>query len=123
MKHIHITENGEVIGTVYLDKDGVVKGDGTPAAHNAIHNINHGLKPEHGEKLLHAIIQKLDSATMVNARECNDPDCPHLKHHEESDIGSSTQPTEVNNPEDHWPEYGERSPGQSDHGDTEHDWR
>lgn len=127
MRHIHITSDGDVIGTVFLDHDGIVKDDGTPAAINAVHHMNHkGLKPEHGEKLLQSILKKLDRATLIGGHECNDPDCKLLHDAEEDpeDFWTSTEPSEVNNPDDHWPDWGEQNPAEKHQiPDTEHDYR
>jgi hypothetical protein len=72
--HVHITHNGETIGTLGIHEDGSLWDDGSPAAHDAIHGIKHGFDPkrrEHGPKILDAIVRHLDRATYVHAHKCD----------------------------------------------------
>lgn len=108
-KHIHLIDHhGRIVGTAYLGEDGYVKDDGTPSAINAIDHTPHGHTREDGEDLLKAIVRHLDNSTMVGAYHCDEDDIPG--HHKAKDEPSSTEPTPVNNPDDHWPDFGETPP-------------
>ena len=106
--HIHIRDAGGVIGTVRLDEHGRVEGD-TAAAKHFIKHYSKGAQSH--EDIMKAIVNGLDNSTYMAADLCNN-------HHEakvapipkeEEDDESSTEPTEVNNPADHWPDYGDVS--------------
>lgn len=111
MSHVHITSDGVVIGTLFLDHHGHVADDGTPAAINAMDHTNHGHRREDGQQALDAIVAHLDKALLVGAHHCHE-DHRHgtatsfpVPEDEEgySDDRSSTEPT----PQDPWPEFGE----------------
>jgi hypothetical protein len=121
---IHITENGEVIGTIGLNKNGQIVDDGSNAAKFAIHGINHKKTEEDGQELLDAIVKHLDRSTLLNAVHCDPSECSHLdKHGSEPDNHDSTTPSEVNNPEDHIPEFGSGLGSPKDHGvQISNDW-
>ncbi|HLI78029.1 MAG TPA: hypothetical protein VKV02_13875 [Acidobacteriaceae bacterium] len=70
MSHVHITSNGKMVGTLFLDEEGHVTDDGSPAAQNAIDHTNHGCRREHGQAALDAIVRHLDRSTLVSARHC-----------------------------------------------------
>jgi hypothetical protein len=48
--HIHVTRNAEIVGTLYLEVNGHVADDGTPAAKNAIDYTNHGSLTWEGQR-------------------------------------------------------------------------
>jgi hypothetical protein len=70
--HIHVTSNGNVIGTLTLGERGSVVDDGTPAAKNAIDHMNHGRSREDGQVALDAIVAHLDRSTLVGAHHCDE---------------------------------------------------
>ena len=78
-KHVHIAVDGQVIGTVFLDRNGKAVDDGSIPAVNAIHDMPHSIDPEHGERVLDAIVQGLDHATLVAAYQCEDAACVSMR--------------------------------------------
>lgn len=116
MNSVKILENGDLLATLTV-KSGQVVAD-TPIGDYVIDQMKHGHKREDGEKLLHAVVAYLDSSTMLAAVP-SDEDEP-----DPEDFWTSTEPSEVNNPDDHWPDHGEQNPAEKHHiPDTEHDYR
>lgn len=73
---MHIADDGPGHGLVLLGADGRAHSDGSRLAEFAIREINHrGLRPEHGQKLLDSIVDRLDLATLMSAWHCDEPDC------------------------------------------------
>jgi hypothetical protein len=70
--HIHVTRNAEIVGTLYLEVNGHVADDGTPAAKNAIDYTNHGCRREDGQIALDAIVAHLGRSTLVGAHHCHE---------------------------------------------------
>lgn len=95
MSHVHITSNGEMVGTLFLDRHGHVADDGSPAAQNAIDHTNHGLRREHGQAALDAIVRHFDRSTLVGAYHCDDAWCSvsRVKHREPSAGQSAATPS------------------------------
>lgn len=70
VSHVHITSKGEIVGTLFLDEQGHVADDGSPAAHNAIDFTNHGFRRDDGQAALDAIVIHLDRSTLAGAHHC-----------------------------------------------------
>jgi hypothetical protein len=70
--HVHLTQNAQVVGTLFLDERGRVVDDGSTAARNAMDNTNHGFQREHGQAALDGIVAHFDRSTYVGAHHCRE---------------------------------------------------
>lgn len=63
------------MGTIRINKNGHAEGDGSVAAHNALHGTNHGFRPEHGEKALDGIVKHFGNSSYISAHHCQKRGC------------------------------------------------